>query len=339
MDEDKHNYDTYFDDISPKTINSRLKTGASFLASNFAAIAFVAAAAIIIATTWLDIKIANILSVRFAANAVVTMITYCTVQMAMQDKGKTNGKADPEYRRERAEYLAKREQIIRMGSPRIDEFCTWSINASLKRHISALLCRHCKGLKYDEWYSYFRPMDKRALVAYCKSIRHKSEQELAHYPLRRRQIPALLAVRKMKPAKLTPEMMVLEEADVWRNDGIAPSPAQIISRKNKYTLAASVASAVFGVSLTLSIMANPSLDSMIYAGIQLFLLCQRAVKGYSVGCLAYSVSGVAYHVSQRQKCEEYLAWLDTNYPAKTPEQKQSNTQDSIVLASNPSTLA
>lgn len=321
-DPDHKRYESYFDDIDPKNVNSKLKNGASFLASNFAAIAFVAAAAIIIATTWLDIKIANIFTVRFAANAVVTMITYCTVQLAMQDKGKVNGKTDPEYRRERAAYLSIRERVIRLGSPRIDEFCTWSVNESLKRHISALLCRHCKGMKYDEWYSFFRPMDKQQLKAYCRSIKRRPPRDLPHYPLKSRQIPALLAIRKMRPKHLTPEMMVLEEADVWRNDGIAPSPTQVIARKNKYTIASSVAMALFGVSLTLSIMADPSLDSLVYAGIQLFLLCQRAVKGYSVGCLAYSVSGVAYHVSQRQKCEEYLAWLDSHKEEASPASQQ-----------------
>lgn len=322
MDNDnKQSYDTYFEDINPKNINSKLKSGASFLASNFAAIAFVAAAAIIIATTWLNIEITNLLSVRFAANAVVTMITYCTVQMAMQEKGKINGKTDPEYRRERAAYLDRREQIIKLGSPKIDEFCVWSINSSLKRHISASLCRYCKGMKYDEWYEFFRPMDKQQLKEYCRAIRKTDERDLEHYPLKKRQIPALLAIRRIKPVKLTPEMIVLEEAEVWHNDGIAPSPAQIISRKNKYTLAASVCAAVFGVSLTLSLMADPSVETMVYAGVQLFLLCQRAVKGYSVGCLAYSVSGVAYHVSQRQKCEEYLAWLKINQPSNNlPEE-------------------
>lgn len=312
-------YDAYFSEIDPKSINTKLKTGASFLASNFAAIAFVASAAIIIATTWLDIKISDIFTVRFAANAAVTMITYCTVQMAMQEKGKTNGKTDAEYRRERAAYLEVRERIIKLGTPRIDEFVAWSIGESLRRRISALLYRHCKGLKYDEWAEYFRAMDKHQLKEYCKNIKRTPEQMSAHYPLRRRQIPALLAIRALKPLKLTPEMMVLEEADVWKNDGIAPSPSQVIARKNKYTFAASIAAALFGVSLTLSIMSDPSLESFVYAGIQLFLLCQRAVKGYTVGCLAYAASGVAYHVSQRQKCEEYLAWLEDYSEDTLPE--------------------
>lgn len=298
--------DFSLEDYNPKSIDTRLKSGVSFLAENFAAIALVFSAAIIIATTWLDIDIRELFSVRFATDAVLTMILYCTVQLAMQDKGAANGKLDNDYRRERGLYLNIRERIISLGSPRIEEFCAENAGNSLRRRRIALLSRYVKGLSYEEWFDRFSDKSLRELKRYARHYRRR--KDVGFVPTLK-QVPFLWRVNSLSAKVLTPEMMILEDCENWTNDSIAPSPRMVLRKKSKYAMLASVVSAVFVVSLLITLIAEPTWENFLFALIKLFFLFLRAAKGYSIGSLAYSVSGVAYHISQRAKCEEYLAWV------------------------------
>lgn len=308
QDDNKRPLGTFGQTLSaaPKSVDQKIKRGAAVIASNIATVGLIAAAGIIIATTWLDINLATILNFRFATDAVLTVILYCFVQIIYTDKGVIMGKQDPEYIDARTNYLAIRDTITKMGSPYINDFCYDFVDSRLKRRRVAYLAKHCNGLSYDEWDNTFRGMDKHELRQYQKAHR----KDKGSFKLEVKHIPFILYVNNMSAMNLTPEMLLLEEVDNWTNEALSPSPLMVLKRKRNRAIVGSVLSAFFVVSIVFTIGANPTWAGLVYMFLKLFFLAQRAFRGYSDGCLAYSVAGVTYHTDQRNKCEEYLySWL------------------------------
>lgn len=295
------------EDFNPKSLDKKVKESFLLVAENFATIMLIGAGIIIIATTWLDIDIAQLLNFRFATDALLTMTLYCMVQVAMQNKGMENGKRDEEYINERKKYLEVRESIVSSGSPKLDEFCEWSMDNSLIRRRKAMLLRHLRGLSYDEWMSKFSYLTLKELKKYAR--KNKRRKDIGFVPTLK-QVPFIFRVNLLKSKILTPDMIILEEGEEWTNDAIAPSPRTVVARKTKSALAGSALTGMVTISYyAFTLASNPSWVGLVFMFIKLLFLMQRAARGYAIGSLAYSVSGVAYHVSQRAKGEEYKKWL------------------------------
>lgn len=290
----------------PKTTDQKIKKGAAFVAANAATVAIIAAAGIIIATTWLDIDLAEFFSFRFATDAILTVILYCIVQLLYTDKGVITGKLDPEYKLARASYLTIRDEVSKMGKPYLGDFCVDFVDSRLKRRRVAFIANHLKGLSYDEWEDKFRGLTRKELKQYRKE--HKKDRD--GFRVMKKHIPPLVLLNKMSTQNLSPEMLMLEEPDEYEKDAMSNSPRTVLKRKKTLTVFGSVFAAFFVVSIFLTLGANPTWAGLVYMFLKLFFLAQRAFKGYSDGCLAYSVNGVTYHTDQRIRIEEYLySWL------------------------------
>lgn len=308
------------ENYNPKTLDKKVKDTALAVAANFATVMLIMAMMIIIATTWLDIDITQLINFRFAADAVLTMTLYIMIQIAMQNKGMENGKLDDEYIAEREKYLFVREEIISGGSIRLDEFCEYSTESSLRRKRTSFLMKHVRGLSYSEWLDKFSFMTVKELRRY--SNRYRRRKDVGFVPSRK-HIPFIVAINAMKPQLLTADMIVLEEGEEWSNDAIAPSPRKVVARRTRFALVGSMVTGTLTISYyAFTIASNPSWIGLVFMMVKLMFLLQRAFAGYTLGSLAYSVSGVAYHVSQRKKAEEYKAWLRQQVEEQEREERQ-----------------
>ena len=315
------------------TTESKINNAVKQLTYNLAIVILCFASIIILLTTIFDIEFQSFIDIKFAGNAIMVSAVQILASEAMLRRGASKGKLDDGYEEEHKKYVEIREKIIKQGCPNVDEFCKISMEEDLKNQKISLLSRYIPGITYEYYDQYISMLsdDNIDPIAAYYSKGMKVVKNIVNdirniiLEVYEKQIKKLKKINKLSPHLLTRNMMLTEEGEVYKGNAIGNPPEKIL-RKGKLTkYCRMIITGMFTASISVPIILHPQMQNVLPALIKLFFLFVSAGTGYYNGYTTYSEKGKSYLISQRNVCEEYLAYINKCKNAEEAAEKPAET--------------
>lgn len=275
--------------------------GLGAVAGNLASVIAVLAVFVLICSFWLEISLEDVLTVNFAMDSCLTALLYCVMQFSMQENGRKNGALDPAFREAQRKYRAVRDRLLDSGVSGLEALCIEYAKEELRFARSARLSRI--GLDLDTWQRHYSSLDRKALRA--KDLTTPDGKR----PLSRLERRVILATNRMRPIKLTPSMLLLENGSYLSRDVIAQNPEKKLVLTSACQALTTVVAGCFTASILVEVVAAPTVATFVYCLIKLFCLLWRGAMGYSAGHKSICRDAVAYHSSRTSILTRFEAAL------------------------------
>lgn len=317
-----------FNDIFGTT-ESKINNAVKQLTYNLAIVILCFASIIILLTTIFDIEFQSFIDVKFAGNAIMVSAVQILASEAMLRRGASKGKLDDGYEEEHKKYVEIREKIIKQGCPNLDEFCKISMEDDLKNQKISLLNRYIPGITYEYYEKCLSALSDDDIDNFFDI------EEEGKYKPTEKQIKKLKKINKLSPHLLTRNMMLTEEGEIYKGNAIGTPPDKILKKGKFVKYCRMIVTGMFTASISVPIILHPQIQNILPAIIKLFFLFVSAGTGYYNGYTTYSEKGKAYLISQRNVCEEYLAYINrsknTEEAAEKPAETDLNNDSKKIL--------
>lgn len=264
--------------------------GIGTIAGNLASVIAVLAVFVLICSFWLEISLEDVLTVNFAMDSCLTALLYCVMQFSMQENGRKSGALDPTFREAQRKYRAVRDRLLDGGVTGLEELCIEYAEQELKFARSCRLARI--GLDLDTWQREYSSLDRTALRSRTLTTPDGKR------PLSRLERRVILATNRMRPIRLTPSMLLLENGSRLTRDIIAQNPEKKLALTSACQALTTVVAGCFTASILVEVVSAPTVATFVYCLIKLFCLLWRGAMGYSAGYKSICRDAVAYHSSR-----------------------------------------
>lgn len=257
-----------------------------------------------IALIWTDIRIADLLTIRFAGDLLAFLLLFYMMFFTCQDAGNKNGKRDPDYTAVQEEYRKQRNKIRNEGAELdIPEFCEFYVRKELKDFRSRILLN--ANIRYDDWEKEYVDLDELVMLVPLKS--KKFEKALRGDTISNENMIKLRAIRRLsprkrsaiikaclvKPLEINPDLMMLD-------DGEEPSRMPISEKsikkkqvqKDVIALCRITVMMFCSISLAGDFLIDMSISTLIFGLVKLVSLIITGYNGYSTGFTIYTEYGV-----------------------------------------------
>lgn len=276
-----------------KAHNRRSKDIARIFGANLSLYICIMIPALLIGLIWTDASLPRI-SPGLLCDGVLTVFLFFVAEYSMIQLGISGGRLDDDYVKYHGEYVELTRTVRQRGTALMYPFCEWQIDVEYDTAIKERL----RGAKipYDEWKEKYSKMGiaelQRALGA--------------------KKAAAVAAINALEPIELTPEMILTDGRRKMGRGGISESAEDYVDRKKKsWThILIGALTAVFTVTVALTLTTDVSLARVLYTLVKLIALFFRMSGGYNAGAKAYNTVEVA-HVQSKIALEyAYIEYLD-----------------------------
>ncbi len=219
------------------------------------------------------------------------VLLFCSYSMYVNcaDSGTRAGLSSKAYTDMLADFQKVKAEIVKDGSQaRLSEFCAVFIADELLRARAAILAE--AGIAYDEYCSLYLGKDKK----YIKSLGSKKSNS----PLSRSEIRAIIHANRIRPIRLTPDMIFKRGRGVSRRGplGIRPETRKRIAFSTKF-VRTFITSALMAV-IALEVTYTPSFAMFATVLLKLLSVITNGFVGYKFGYGNVAVDTVNYMADQ-----------------------------------------
>jgi hypothetical protein len=276
-----------------------------------------------ISLIWTDIRIADLLTLRFAADLIAFLLLFYMMFFTLQDSGNNNGKRDPEYVEVQTEYRKQRKDVRDEGAELdIPEFCEFYTKKELRDLRSRILLN--ANIRYDEWEREYEDLDELVLLVPLRS--RKFERKLRDDTISSENIEKLRTIRKLSPRKkaavikacllkpinVTPDMMMLDDGEnVSRSPVAEKSIKRKQAQKDIFALCRITIMMICAISITGEFIVDTSISTLIFGLVKLVSLAVTGYRGYVTGFTMYTEYGVRRLNDQINLFAVFWKWRET----------------------------
>lgn len=263
----------------PKTIDSTIKQMAGTVARNLTTIGSVVVIFAFVCIFLFDLELNTKLTVGLAADAVVSAILFHFFRAFQGEDGRKSGKADPDYVASKERYAERLKDLQKIGTDRMQDFCDEYVAENLKARRVKIL--HPARVGYAAYEALYMDVDKREVMRdNC---------------LTRKQRLAVVAANNLRPAVLTPDMIVLGDFGADLNASIMVAPSVKDRRQVRGGVLTTVLMALFSSAIAFGATAAPTLAKAVYCFLKLCLMLFQGIKERYQKHILYSVDAVKYN--------------------------------------------
>lgn len=267
------------DFAEPKTLDATIKSVAGNVAKNLTTIGSLVVVFAFILIFLFDIELNTKLTVRLAADAVVSAVLFQFFRAFQGEDGRKSGKADKDYLDSKQRYAGKLNDLHRIGTSKIQAFCDEYVAENLRvRRVKIL---HQARVDFSAYEANYINADKRTIM------RTKE--------LTRKQRLAVVAANNLRPAVLTPDMIVLGDFGSEMSASIMTPPSVKDKRQVQGGLFATILMATFSSVIAFGGSATPTAAKAVYCLLKLCFMLFQGIKERYQKHILYSVDAVKYN--------------------------------------------
>ena len=273
--------------------NRRSKEIARIFGANLALYVCIIIPVILIGLIWTDTSLPK-LGWGLLSDGILTVFLFFLAEYSMIQLGTDGGRLDDEYCEYHKKYISLTEKVRERGVALMYPFCEWQIDLEYETYIKERLRR--VKISYIDWSDKYRFMSAEEL---------KSELGIK----RGLQISEINAI---EPIELTPDMILTDGRRRSGRGGVSECAEDYIDRKKrnpKHILIGSL-TAVFTVSVVLTLTGDISLTRVLYTLVKLAALFFRMSSGYNAGARAYNTVEVLHLQSKIALEYSYMEYID-----------------------------
>lgn len=276
-----------------KERNTRQKNLAKMIGQNLSLYICIMIPVILIGLIWTDSSLPK-LGWGLLGDAILTVALLIIGERSMINVGVNGGKLDDEY----LETLSRFREIVanvkKIGVLMLDPFCDWQIDLELRR-AKQTRCRRI-GIKFHDYQEKYegKPFDE--LVKMVGAEKAAQIQD----------------INNLKPIDLNPDLLLTEGVGKCDRRDIPEGAWEYIQKKKygKIGIAISVATAVFTVTIALTLTKDVTIARVIYTAVKLTALLYRMTNGYNNGAKAYNMKEVAHLNAKIEYLSEYEEFME-----------------------------
>lgn len=279
-----------------KEHNKRSKDIAKIFGANLTLYICIMIPAILIGFIWTDTDLPKI-GWGLLCDGILTVFLFFLAEYSMIQLGISGGKLDDEYNKYHEEYLELTVNVRKMGTALMYPFCDWQIDLEYHTFVKERL--RAAKIPYKEWENSYSKMSIEELK---QALGIKKAAQVA-------------AINAIDPIELTPDMILTDGRGKSGRGGVVESGEDYIDRKKKswQHILIGAFTAVFTVSVALTLTQDISFTRVLYTFVKLIALFFRMSSGYNAGAKAYNTIEVRHIQSKIALEHAYIEYVEKKF--------------------------